>query len=161
MKKISNPTLIRRNQQIGTYSQLGGMFVLIGGVVASYMYKDQLALPYLALIGGFILVNIGATFNNRWGRVPPPDQAVDDLLKGLDDHYTLVHFRLGADHALFTPSGTVAILAKYERGLVSYDGKKWRQTGVSEVAEILRHRSAGQPRLGRRGGNRRADQTAA
>jgi hypothetical protein len=145
LKKISNPSLIRRNQQIGTYSQLGGMFILIGGVVASYMWKDQLAVPYLALIGGFILVNIGATFNNRWGRVPPPDTAVDDLLKGLDDHYTLVHYRLGADHALFTPSGTVAILAKYERGLVSYDGKKWRQTGVSGLQKFFGTEALGNP----------------
>jgi hypothetical protein len=147
LKKISNPKLIRRNRQIGNYSQIGGMLILVGGFASSYFLPDRLDLPYIALIAGFILVNIGASFNNRWGRVPPPDQAVDDLLKGLDDHYTLVHFRLGADHALFTPNGIVAILAKYERGLITYDGKKWRQTGVSSLQKLFGTEALGNPVL--------------
>jgi len=147
LKKISNPNLIRRNQQIGNYSQIGGMLVLVGGFAASYFLPNQLVLPYIALIAGFILVNIGASFNNHWGRVPPPDQAVDDLLKGLDDHYTLIHFRLGADHALFTPNGIVAILAKYERGLVTYEGGKWRQTGVSALLKFFGTEALGNPAL--------------
>jgi len=147
LKKLSNPTLIRRNQQIGNYGQIGGMVALAGGFAASYFLPNQLELPYIALIAGFILVNIGATYTNRWGRVPPPDQAVDDLLKGLDDQYTLVHFRLGADHALFTPNGIVAILAKYERGLVTYDGGKWRQTGVSGFQKFFGTEALGNPAL--------------
>ncbi|MGD0173652.1 MAG: NERD domain-containing protein [Anaerolineales bacterium] len=147
MKKISNPKLIRRNQQIGNYGQIGGMLILVAGFAASYFLPNQLELPYLALIAGFILVNIGASYNNHWGRVPPPDEAVDELLKGLDDHYTLVHFRLGADHALFTPNGIVAILAKYERGLITYDGKKWRQTGVSSLLKFFGTEALGNPIL--------------
>jgi hypothetical protein len=147
VKKISNPRLIQRNRQIGNISQIGGMLVLVGGFAASYFLPNRLELPYLALIVGFILVNIGASYNNRWGRIPPPDQAVDDLLKGLDDHYALVHFRLGADHALFTPNGIVAILAKYERGLITYDGKKWHQTGVSTLQKFFGTEALGNPAL--------------
>lgn len=147
LKKISNPSLINRNQKIGNYSQIGGMIVLVGGFAAVYLVPNRLDLPYLSLILGFILVNIGASFNNRWNRVPPPDLAVDDLLKGLDDHYAIVHFRLGADHALFTPNGIVAILGKYERGLVTYDGKKWRQTGVSSVQKFFGTEALGNPVL--------------
>jgi hypothetical protein len=147
LKKISNPKLLRRNQQLGNDGQIGGMLILVGGFAASYFLPNRLELPYIALIAGFILVNIGASFNNRWGRIPPPDQAVDDLLKGLDDHYTLVHFRLGADHALFTPNGILAILAKYERGLITYDGKKWRQTGVSSLLKFFGTEALGNPVL--------------
>jgi hypothetical protein len=113
MKKISNPRLIKRNKQIGTFAQLGGMAVLLAGFAASFYMPDRVDLSYLSLILGFILVTIGQTFTNRWGRNPPPDESVDELLKGLDDRYTLVHYRLGADHALFTPDGILAILAKY------------------------------------------------
>ena len=77
--------------------------------------------------------------------MPPPDQAVDDLLKGLDDHYTIIHFRIGVDHALFTPNGIVAILAKYERGLITYDGKKWRQTGVPMLQKFFGTEALGNP----------------
>jgi hypothetical protein len=147
VKKISNPKLIRRNKQIGNFSQIGGMIALVGGFAASYLMPNRLDLPYLALIVGFILINIGASFTNRWGRNPPPDKAVDDLLKGLDDHYTLIHFQLGVDHALFTPNGIVAILAKYERGLITYDGKKWRQTGVPTINKLFGAEALGNPAL--------------
>ena len=145
MKKISNPGLIKRNRQIGNIGQLGGMAVLAGGLAASFFLPERLDLSYLSLILGFILVSIGSTFTNRWGRTPPPDEMVDDVLKGLDDRYTIVHFRLGADHALFTPEGILAILAKPERGLVSYDGKKWRQTGVSGFLKFFGTESLGNP----------------
>jgi len=145
VRKISNPGLLKRNKQIANFSQIGGMGVLVGGFALTFFLPDRLDLSYLSLIVGFILVNIGAAFTNRWARVPPPDQAVDDLLKGLDDHYTIVHFRLGADHALFTPNGTVAILGKYERGEISYDGKKWRQSGVSGFMKFFGTEAVGNP----------------
>jgi hypothetical protein len=145
VRKISNPGLLKRNKQIGNYGQIGGMLVLVGGLAATYFLPERLDLSYLSLILGFILVNIGAAFTNRWGRTPPPDQAVDDVLKGLDDHYTIVHYRLGADHALFTPNGIVAILGKYERGTVAYDGKKWRQSGVSGFMKFFGTEALGNP----------------
>lgn len=145
MRKISNPGLLKRNKQIGNIGQLGGMAVLIGGLAASFLLPDRFDLMYLAMIVGFILVSIGSSFTNRWGRTPPPDEAVDDLLKGLDDRHTIVHFRLGADHALFTPNGIVAILAKYERGLITFDGKKWRQIGVSNFLKFFGTEALGNP----------------
>jgi hypothetical protein len=145
VKKITNPRLLKRNKQIGNYGQLAGMAVLLGGFAVSFLMPERLDLSYLSLILGFILVSIGSTFTNRWGRTPPPDEAVDDVLKGLDDRYTLVHFRLGADHALFTPDGVLAILAKNERGLISFDGKKWRQTGVSGLMKFFGTEALGNP----------------
>jgi len=145
VKKISNPGMLKRNKQIGNIGQIGGMIVLAGGLAATWFLPDRLDLSYLALILGFVLVNIGASFTNRWGRNPPPDQAVDDVLKGLDDHYTVVHYRLGAEHALFAPNGILAVLGKYERGTVSYDGKKWRQSGVSGFMKFFGTEALGNP----------------
>jgi hypothetical protein len=81
VKKISNPGLLKRNKQVGNYAQLAGMAVLIGGVAATYFLPERLDLSYLALILGFVLVTVGSSFTNRWGRIPPPDQVVDDVLK--------------------------------------------------------------------------------
>jgi hypothetical protein len=145
VRKISNPGLIKRNRQIGNIGQLGGMGVLVAALAASWLLPTRFDLMYLGMIVGFILVSVGSAFTNRWGRTPPPDQAVDEVLKGLDDRYTIVHFRLGADHALFTPDGIVAVLAKYERGLISFDGKKWRQTGVSGFLKFFGTEALGNP----------------
>jgi hypothetical protein len=145
VRKISNPGLIKRNRQIGNIGQLGGMGLLVAALAVSWLLPTRFDLMYIGMIVGFVLVSVGSAFTNRWGRTPPPDQAVDDVLKGLDDHYTVVHFRLGADHALFTPDGIVAVLAKYERGQISYDGKKWRQTGVSGFLKFFGTEALGNP----------------
>ncbi|MBN2084218.1 MAG: NERD domain-containing protein [Anaerolineales bacterium] len=145
MKKITNPGLLKRNKLIGKYATLASFIVLAGGIAISNFLQDRFDLSYLALILGSILVLVGSTFTSRWGRIPPPDQAVDDVLKGLDERYTIVHYRLGAEHALFTPDGILAILAKNERGRISYDGKKWRQTGVSKLAKFFGTESLGNP----------------
>lgn len=145
MRKISNPRMLKRNKQIGNISHIAGLLVLAGGLAATFYLPERLDLSYLSVILGFILVNIGNTFTNRWGKIPPPDEAVDNLLKGLDNRYTIVHYRLGAEHALFTPQGIVAILGKYERGKVGFDGKKWRQSGVSGFMKFFGAEALGNP----------------
>jgi hypothetical protein len=145
VRKISNPRMLKRNRQIGNISHIAGLLVLAGGLAVTFYLPERLDLSYLSVILGFILVNVGNTFTNRWGKTPPPDQAVDDLLKGLDDRYSIVHYRLGAEHALFTPNGIVAILGKYERGTITFDGKKWRQRGVSGFLKFFGAEALGDP----------------
>jgi hypothetical protein len=145
LKKISNPKLIKRNRTIANIGQLGGMGVLVAGLAASFLLPERLDLSWLALIVGFVLISVGQTFTNRWGRNPPPDEAVDGLLKGLDNTYTVCHYRLGADHALFTPNGIIVILAKYEHGTITFDGKKWKQTGVSGLMKFFGTEAVGNP----------------
>lgn len=147
MKKIDNPGFIIRRKRIGSLGTWGGMLTLVGGMLVTYFDPQRLDLSYGALLAGFILVTLGSSFNNRWGRPLPPDQAVDDALKGLDDRYTIVHFRLGAEHALFTPSGIITLLPKYERGVITYDGKKWRQQGVSILMKFFGVEALGNPVL--------------
>jgi hypothetical protein len=147
MRKIGNPGFLFWRKRIGDLGQIGGMAILAGGMVVTYFYPERLELSYGALLLGFILVNIGAGFTNRWGRTPSPDTAVDEALKGLDDRYTIVHYRLGAEHVLFAPHGTAVILPKYEKGQISYDGKRWHQTGVSRLKKLFGVESIGNPVL--------------
>jgi hypothetical protein len=136
--------MIRRNRQIGNYSQLAAFAILFGGIILSYN-QEYFQYAFFAPLVAFFLTMIGSSLTNRWGRTPPPDQAVDDVLKGLDDQYTIVHYRLGADHALFTPNGILAILGKYETGKITFDGKKWKQTGVSSIRKLFRTEYIGDP----------------
>jgi hypothetical protein len=39
----------------------------------------------------------------------------------------------------------LAILGKYERGLISFDGKKWRQSGVSGIMKFFGTEALGNP----------------
>jgi hypothetical protein len=148
MKKITNPRLVKRNRTIGSVINLVGMGLAVASAVLNFtnLASENFAQLYGMLLAAFVLFLIGNYLTNRYGRTPPPDDAVDNLLKGLDDSFTSIHFRLGHDHALFTPSGIVAVLPKYEHGEVVFDGKKsWRQNGVSPLRKFFTSEVVGDP----------------
>jgi len=145
MKKISNPGFLARRRRIGNWSTGIGFLTLLGGMVLLFLDPEKSDLAYLLAFPGLMLTVIGNSMINRWGKSTPPDLAIDDLLKGLDDRYTIVHFRLGAEHALFSPAGVITIFPKYERGQISYDGKRWRQAGVSFLMKVNGVEALGDP----------------
>jgi hypothetical protein len=133
MKKITNAKLVKRNRTIGSVLNLVGLGTsLVSAMLAFTNQTTNFVVLYGLLLLAFFFILLGNYFTNRYGRVPPPHEAVDNLLKGMDDNYTSIHFWLGHDHALFTPNGIVAVIPKYEHGSVEYtEKKKWVQTGVS------------------------------
>jgi hypothetical protein len=139
MKKITNPKLVKRNRTIGSSLNLIGLGASLTSAFFAFTNQStDFVLLYGLLLVAFILFLVGNYFTNRYGRTPAPDDALDNLLKGLDDNFTFIHFRLGHDHALFSPSGILAVLPNYGHGTVEYtDQKKWRQTGVSKLRQLL------------------------
>jgi hypothetical protein len=133
MRIVSNDRLIRRNTAIAKYASLAGMVLLVGALVINIMAltrpQDASLLTYViaAFFVGFTLTNIGTVFNNRWGR--RPDRALAELLKGLDDRYTLYSYQLGASHVLAGPSGVIVLHPKYQTGEINYTGQRWQNPG--------------------------------
>jgi hypothetical protein len=148
MRKITNPSLLKRNRTIGSVVNIVGIMI---GVVITYFYfvnstLENLGPMYGMLFLAFVLILVGNYLTNRYGHTPSPDVAIDNLLKGLDDTYTAIHYRLGHDHALFTPDGVLAILPKFEHGDIVFDGKKsWRQTGISFGRKFFGSEQVGDP----------------
>jgi hypothetical protein len=147
MKLVTNAPLIKRNARIGVVAHLGGLAVLVAGMVVTFLLPTRTDLSLLALMVGFVLANVGIFFTNRWGRRPRPDEALDAALKGLDDQYLLIHFRLGTAHALIGPSGVVALVPKFQGGQIRFEGKKWRHTGVTWMRRFFAQESLGNPLL--------------
>jgi len=147
MKLVTNAPLIKRNARIGVVAHLSGLAVLIAGMVVTFLMPTRSDLSLLALMTGFVLANVGIFFTNRWGRRPRPDEALDAALKGLDDQYLLVHYRLGTPHALIGPSGLVALVPKFQGGQIRYEGNKWRHAGVTWMRRFFAQESLGNPSL--------------
>jgi hypothetical protein len=147
MKKITNSSLVKRNRTIGSVINLVGMgLALISAALNFSNPAPDFAILYALLMVAFLLFLVGNYLTNRYGRIPPPGDAVDNLLKGMDDTYTSIHYRLGHDHALFTPNGILAVIPKYEHGDIQYDGKKkWRQSGVSALRKFFGSEAVGDP----------------
>jgi hypothetical protein len=147
MKVITNERLIKRNARIGQIATFGGLLVLIGGLVITYRNPAYASLSWVALIGGFALSQIGMYFGNRWGRHPRPDELVDQGLKGLNDQYSIYHYRTPASHLIVGPSGLWVIMPYYQAGKIVYEKNRYKQKGGGVMQKYLR--IFGQEGLGR------------
>ena len=129
MRYVIDQKLVQRNTAIGKYSLNAGLVLLVGALIIDiYGFtrpQDTMILVYalVAFFVGLVLTNVSAYFNNRWGR--RPDKGLSDALKGIDDRYTLYHYRLGASHVLLGPNGTTVFVPKYQPGAVTLNKGKW------------------------------------
>jgi hypothetical protein len=129
MKIIKNEKLIKRNSIIGQWTSIGALVVLGGGMYMSFKNpanSNMVTYSIIALVGGFILTQVGMYMGNRWGRSPRPDEKIDAGLKGLPGDYTLYHFVTPASHLLVGPAGVWVFLPYRQRGVVTYSKNRWR-----------------------------------
>jgi hypothetical protein len=129
MKIIKNEKLIKRNSIIGQWTSIAALLVLGGGMYLSFSNPsnpNMVTYSLIALVGGFILTQIGMYMGNRWGRSPRPDEKFDAGLKGLPGDYTMYHFVTPASHLLVGPAGVWALIPYRQRGVVTYTKNRWR-----------------------------------
>jgi hypothetical protein len=122
-------------KQVGQWASLAGMLLLIGGLVMAFTALDGSAnniifYQLLALLGGWMLSQIGIYLAHRYVRDPRPDQVLDMQVKKVARDGRFYHFLLPAPHVLLTPQGIIVFIAKFQSGNVTVQGDKWRQTGV-------------------------------
>jgi len=150
MKIIKNEKLIKRNSKIGQWTSIAALIVLGGGMYLSFSNPTNprmLNYSIIALVGGFILTQVGMYMGNRWGRSPRPDEKIDAGLKGLPGDYTIYHFVAPAAHLLVGPSGVWALIPYRQRGMVTYTKNRWR---VSKAGFLQAYMSIfGQEGIGR------------
>ena len=151
MRTLTNQPLVKRNAMIGKYATIGGLVILVGGVVVSLNSQTQndplfQTIPFITLIVGFILSNVGTYFMTRFVREPRADQAFEGALKGMDDRYHLYNFyNVGASHLLVTPAGLFAIIPKFQKGKVTWDGKGWKHPGGNFFLSLFGQENLGNP----------------
>jgi hypothetical protein len=149
MKIITNPQLIKRNRQIGQTTTIVALVVLGVGLYISFAVQSLVTYSFLALIVGFLLSQIGIYFTSRWGRSPRPDERLSAAVKGLDDKYSLYHYRTAVSHLLVGPAGIWVILPYNQKGMITYDSTKhrWKQKGGSAFLKIFSQEGLGRPDL--------------
>jgi hypothetical protein len=147
VKIISNPVLVGRSRRLGKGLNIAGLIVALVSAVLVFTHPEtDLLSMYGLLLVAFLLWMVSNYFTNRFNRIPPAEEAVDGLLKGLNDSYTSIHYRLKHDHALFTPNGIIAVVPRYEHGEIQWtDNKSWRQSGVSRLRKLFSSEAVGNP----------------
>lgn len=145
MNIYRNEKLINRNGKIAQVGLVVTLAILIGGMVISLKYPDQILLAYGLLMVGFILFQFTIYYQNHWGRKPRPDMLLDQSLKGFDNRHTLYHYLSPVSHLLVGPSGIWILMPFYQRGNFSYENGRYKQTGRSLYWRIFGQDGLGRP----------------
>ncbi|HUZ03652.1 MAG TPA: NERD domain-containing protein [Thermomicrobiaceae bacterium] len=145
--------LVRNNSYVSSKRRTARWMIWAGLIfmVASFPLTLQahLVIPaYVTLIIGFILFNTGMPQSTKWGRHPRGDEALDEVLRRLNDRYTVIHYpNVPGDrpeHVLVFPSGLLVMTTRDVPGQVKVEANRWRRAGRSVLALF----SLGGPQLG-------------
>ncbi len=129
MKVVRNGRYIQIRSKIGRYASLGGLAVLAGGLLASFLGQQRpelITLSFVCLLIGFILSQVGIYYGNRFVRPDRPDEALTKALKGLDDRFILYHYQLPTPHVLLAPDACYVLAVQPQSGKISAHGDRWK-----------------------------------
>lgn len=109
-------------------------FLILASAMFIAMMPNLLLFAYVAMIGGFVMFNMGMQGIGKWTRNPRNDQILDSRMKGLSDQVTLVHYaKLGdkrvIDHLAVYPGGLAILNAKEIDGAIRQRGGSWQKKG--------------------------------
>lgn len=135
--------IIRHSQHINQQKRKSKWLAFIGFLILSSamflaMLPNALLFAYVAMIGGFIMFNIGMQGIGRWTRNPRNDQILDIRLKGLSDQTTLIHYasitdakgkKKVIDHVVVYNGGLLILNSKEIDGKIQQKKSVWRKQG--------------------------------
>ncbi len=130
MKIVRHDAYIAKRKRNAKLMAAIGFLLLIGTLFLAL--NPSLILPsYLAMLGGFIIFNLGMQQVGKWSRNPRNDQVLDYRLKPLPDRYTIVHYADAGgkrvDHILVHPGGAAVLVAREIDGTIERKKGKWRK----------------------------------
>ncbi|HVF24294.1 MAG TPA: hypothetical protein VNA23_00305 [Anaerolineales bacterium] len=150
MKIIKNEKRINRNGRIGRWSILAALIILGTGMYLSVTNNtdpQMFTFSAVALIVGFVLMQIGIYMGNRYGRSPRPDEKLDTGFKGLNHDFVLYHYSTPVSHLLLGPAGVWVLLPYHQRGQATFKKNRWKMSGGGFAQAYMR--IFGQEGLGR------------
>jgi hypothetical protein len=145
MRIIRNERRVKVLSSIGQYATLGGLLVLLGGLVISFVRPTWLVPLAVSMTLGFVLSVVGGYFADHYAGPLAHHRALAEVLKGLDYRHTLIQYLLPADHVLLEPGGCTCFVVKAQGGEVGYEDGRWRH---KQRGKFFR-RLVGQEGLGR------------
>lgn len=156
MRAVTNKKLARRNKQItnylffGTFGALILGFVFINSSLFTGETPDTLTvlLQTAVLPIAFILTIVSVRMTNLWARMPRPENAIEDGLKGLSNKSVLYnYYHFPARHVLICPQGVFAIITRWhDQEYTIKDGKfKSHKNIFSRFFSAIRFDGIGKP----------------
>lgn len=137
MRIVRHSNHIKQQKRKSKWLAFIGFLILTSAMFLA-MLPNALLFAYVAMIGGFVMFNIGMQGIGRWTRNPRNDQVLDIRLKSLSDQTTLIHYagitdakdkRKVVDHLLVYGGGLLILNAKEVDGKIQQKKSVWRKQG--------------------------------
>ena len=156
MRVVTNKKLARRNKQItnylffGTFGTLILGFIFINSSLFTGETPNNLTLIFQAAIlpVAFILTIISVRMTNLWARMPRPENAIEEGLKGLSNKSILYnYYHIPARHVLICPQGVFAIVTRWHDQEYTVENGKFKshKNVISRFFSALRFDGIGKP----------------
>ena len=156
MRIVTNKKLARRNRKVTNYLFFGTFGALILGFVvinASLFTNDTpntltLIAQSAVLPVAFILTIVSVRMTNLWARVPRPENAIEDGLKGLSNKSVLYnYYHFPARHVLICPQGVFAIVTRWhdQQFTLRDDRFRSKRNFISKLFSAIRFDGIGKP----------------
>lgn len=123
MRAFVNEALIERRARMARYAGFVGLGTLVG---ALFLIRSNLFLSYLLLGAGLISATVASYMTSQYIREPRADRVLQRALEGLDKRYALYSYYLPSSHIVISHHGLTVLLAKPQRGRITFDGQRWQ-----------------------------------
>jgi hypothetical protein len=144
MRVVRNTGYIRRQQRTSRFMVWVGVLILGSTILVTQFAPQWIFFGYGLLILGFIVFSNGMQETTKWNSKPRADQAIDDLLRRLNDRYTMIHYPemlekklVGKrpEHVLVYSGGILVIAARGIPGKFKVEGNRWKRErkGIAKI----------------------------
>lgn len=159
MRIATNEYMVGRNRKFATYlfffslAVLASGFLFANGLFGLSEVEESnpgiyvIAMP-LVLIIGFTTTIISVRLTNLWIRVPRPEDAIQEGLKGISNKSALYnYFHLPARHVLVTHQGIFPMVTRFQDGNITVKGNRFQQkrSPLTAIFSIFRMDGVGNP----------------
>lgn len=145
MRLIVNEPHISKRTRIGELAPFGGLIVLVVATVLIFWKPELTWLTLLIIWIGFVISLIGGFLGSRYLGPMAHHKRVPEVLKGLENSYALLMYKLPVPFVLVDNGGVTVITVRSQAGAITYRNGRWQH---KEKLGWLR-RFAGQEGLGR------------
>lgn len=146
MRIVTNEAYIDTRKKIGERAPFVGLLVLAAATILVFWRPEWTWYSMILIWLGFIISIVGTYFGDRFVGVLAHHKKVPELLKGLDQSYTLLMYTAKVPFVLLEPGGVTTVTVRSHGGAVTFvDGGRWTH---KEKMSFFR-RFAGQEGLGR------------
>jgi len=126
MRVIVDESLVRSRTRIGERALSVGLLLVLVTIILAVLRPEWWPLILILSSAGLSASLVGGYLGERFVGPLAYHKKVPLALKGLDDRYTLLMYKLPSPFVLVEPSGLTVIKVKSQDGNIVYENGAWR-----------------------------------